>query len=276
MEILAITIVCIGLTGLLSALTPAFQIIHMSDYQHNGWMVLLSMIMLFVLGYVGFVWVLASKQVNTVDMVVSAIFCGGGGFVYIITRMSRQTIGDLKQIAEQKHYLAYHDSLTGLPNRLCFYEELDKLFDTPTQPFCCMLVDVDNFKPINDIYGHDHGDMVLQTIAKRLQNTIPDGAIAARIGGDELAVILPGSRVDDAVDTAQKIQQKLAQPFNCGRFQDPVEASIGIALFPQDGKDRESLLVSADIAMYKAKRSKRSFQVYHPDMELPQVVNYHD
>ncbi|MCL1039473.1 GGDEF domain-containing protein [Shewanella submarina] len=276
MEILAITIVCIGLSGLLSALSPAFQIIHMSDYQHNGWMVLLSMIMLFVLGYVGFVWVLASKQVNSVDMVVSAIFCGGGGFVYIITRMSRQTIGDLKRIAEQKHFLAYHDSLTGLPNRLYFYEQLDQLIADTDANFCCMLVDVDNFKPINDTYGHDHGDMVLQTIAKRLQNTIPEGAVPARIGGDELAILLPESDVGHAVEVAQQIQSKLAQPFNCGRFQDPVEASIGIATFPQDGHDRESLLVSADIAMYQAKRSTRSFQVFNSDMELPKAVNYHE
>ncbi|MGI2260649.1 diguanylate cyclase domain-containing protein [Shewanella sp. GXUN23E] len=276
MEILAIIIVCVGLTGLLSALSPAFQIIHMSDYQHNGWLVLASMILLFVLGYIGFVWVLASKTVNSVDMVVSAIFCGGGGFVYIITRMSRQTIGDLKKVAEQKHFMAYHDSLTGLPNRLSLYEQLDDLASQPEANFCFMLVDVDNFKPINDTYGHDHGDMVLQTIARRLQNTIPASALAARIGGDELAILLPQSNLDEAMDVARQIKDKLAQPFNCGRFQESVEASIGIAVFPQDGKDRESLMVSADIAMYQAKRSTCSFQVYHPDMEQPQVVNYHD
>ncbi|MCF1428070.1 MAG: GGDEF domain-containing protein [Shewanella sp.] len=276
MEILAFIIVCIGLIGLLNAVKPALQIIQMSNHQHKGWLILLSMIMMFVLGYIGYLWMLINKQINIVDIVVSAVFCGGGGFVYIITRMSRQTIADLKEIAEQKHYQAYHDALTGLPNRLYYYEEMDKLVEQPNKQFCCMLVDVDNFKPINDTYGHDHGDMVLKTIAERLNASIPERAMAARMGGDEFAILIPDISVDESILLTQGIQEKLAHPLDCGEFQAPVKVSIGITFYPADGLNRENLLISADIAMYQAKRGSRSYQVFRPDMELPKVVNYHD
>lgn len=266
MEILAICILCIGLGGLLGSLKPTYHIIQFSDYQHTGWRVLLSMILIFILAFLSYLWILALHPVTPLKLGIAAIFCAGGTFVFVVTHMSKQTIARLKQMVQEKHYQASHDSLTGLPNRVFFYQEFDRLLESHHASFCCMILDVDDFKLINDSFGHEQGDCVLQTIGQRITNILPGGAMAARIGGDELAVLLPDSDIDDALNVTQAIVQQLEQPMSCGPFQNGIGISIGLAHYPDDGRDRKTLLLNADTAMYQAKRSARSYQIYHPDM----------
>lgn len=273
METLAFTVVCIGLCGLLGSMRSAYKIATLASYQHEGWQWLFSLVCFFVFGYLGYLWALTQHEIHAVDIVVSALLCGGGGFVFIITRMSKHTILELKQMVDEKHYQAYHDPLTKLPNRVFFYEKLEELLQDSSHSFFCMILDLDNFKVINDTYGHEHGDMVLQTVGERISSILPGNTMAARIGGDELAILFSSDKTEEALEVALSIQKVLAIPLNCGNYRSPVQISIGITQYPQDGDTRKALLVNADTAMYQAKCSEQCYQFYHSEMEHPKVVN---
>ena len=262
MNILAIVLVIIGLLGLIASLVPTHQICNIPDHQHNGWLVLISMIVMFIFGYLGFLWSLFTHDTDTLDLIIAIIFCGGGGFVYLVTKMSRETIFKLKQTIREKHYQAHHDPLTGLPNRNQFYEDIDKLIANEGQMFSCLMMDLDDFKMINDTFGHAQGDHVLQVVAKRIIEVIPQGAIAARLGGDELALVLPCTLAEDAVTIARVIQSELLKEISCENHRLIIGVSIGIAQYPKDGDCRKSIMKSADIAMYHAKKNDEHYQIY--------------
>lgn len=263
MDILAIVLVIIGLLGLIASLVPTHQLCSIPDHHHNGWLILFSMIFMFIFGYLGFLWTLFTHQGDTLDLIIAIIFCGGSGFVYLVTKMSRETIFELKQTIREKHYQAHHDPLTGLPNRNQFYEDIDKLIATEGQMFSFLMMDLDDFKMINDTYGHAEGDHVLQIVAERIIKVIPQGAITARLGGDELALVLPGTLAEDAVTIARVIQNELLKEISSeNHCIIIIGVSIGIAQYPKDGDGRKSIMKSADIAMYHAKKSAEHYQIY--------------
>ncbi|WP_299798261.1 GGDEF domain-containing protein [uncultured Shewanella sp.] len=266
MNIFAIFLVLSGLTGLCASLFPTHQMCNIPDHQHKGWLLLLNLIFMFILGYLGYIWMLINREIGTLEMIVATIFCGGGMFVFIITKMSRETILTLQQTIKAKHYQAHHDQLTGLPNRSLFYEELDRLIAISDQKFCCLMMDLNDFKMVNDTFGHAEGDHVLQIVAQRINKIIPTGALAARLGGDELTVVLPHAQDSDALTVAKTIQQELLKDISCGKHSLIIGVSIGIAEYPRDGDNRKSLMKSADIAMYHAKKNEDNLQIFTPHM----------
>ena len=157
---------------------------------------------------------------------------------------------------------ATHDSLTGLPNRLLFSDRLTrKLADARRnqQSLAVMFLDLDNFKTINDTLGHDAGDLVLKKAAERILSNLRDVDTVARIGGDEFTVILGEiNNESDAASTANRLQQALSQPMILADKPYYITASIGISVFPSDGTDVETLVRSADAAMYQAKEEGRN------------------
>ncbi|MBB5708995.1 putative bifunctional diguanylate cyclase/phosphodiesterase [Sphingomonas xinjiangensis] len=163
------------------------------------------------------------------------------------------------QGAEQRAYqLAYHDPLTGLPNRRALAEALAMRLqgDEPRRPFGLLIVDLDRFKAVNDVHGHPVGDRLLHDVADRLADTIAGNGQSYRIGGDEFAIVLEGGR-DVAHRLSQAIVHQVGRPFTCGKRAHHIGASVGMALFPDDGDDRETLMRRADIALYKAKEEGR-------------------
>ncbi|QDF65849.1 GGDEF domain-containing protein [Shewanella sp. SNU WT4] len=273
MTIIAVSLVLLGLLGLIASIKPAYAILHLSDYQHKGWLALVAMISMFIFGYIGFIYMLIDHQVSMLELVVAAIFCGGGAFVFVITCMSRQTIGDLMKTLQQNHFQAHHDSLTGLANRHQFYLDLEQMFASQTPYFCCMMLDLNKFKLINDNYGHSYGDHVLQVVAERLLRAVPEDAITARLGGDELSVLLPGYDSEMAIRIAQTIQQSLMAPIEYEGAVLSIGVSIGIAQYPTDGNDKTSLMINADIAMYQAKRNDSHYQIYQSHLDMDQYTS---
>ena len=176
---------------------------------------------------------------------------------------------------EQKlHELAHHDALTGLPNRLLFSDRLSQaLFqgDRRGKGFAVLYIDLDNFKPINDRWGHDQGDLVLKEVARRLLGCLRKEDTAARLGGDEFAVILGEDRVGAAV-VAAKILVAIAAPL-IGPKRKPLGqklgVSIGISVYPDDGTTAIELLEHADEAMYSVKHgAKNTFAFFSPPLNL--------
>ncbi|HEX3447901.1 MAG TPA: EAL domain-containing protein [Isosphaeraceae bacterium] len=164
------------------------------------------------------------------------------------------------QLAHQ----ARHDELTGLPNRSHLQHELERRLNgrSSANPFALLLIDLDRFKEINDALGHHYGDLLLQAIAPRLRDVIGDSGIAARIGGDEFGILVPGADGASAVRVAESVLAALRQPIVIkGRALD-VGASIGVALCPGHADDPIAMLQCADIAMYAAKRNRVGCLVY--------------
>lgn len=163
-----------------------------------------------------------------------------------------------KRAEEQIRYLALYDELTGLPNRRLFFERMHQALiraGRNQQVVGFLYVDLDGFKPINDEYGHEAGDAALREIGKRLPTLIRDSDTAARIGGDEFAVILPDLPDERGIElVAQKIADSIGQPLQVMGDELHVHASVGISSYPQDGMDVDKLLNQADAAMYVAKR----------------------
>jgi diguanylate cyclase (GGDEF)-like protein len=187
------------------------------------------------------------------------------------------------RMLQQVRTLAYYDSLTGLPNRLSGKERLANALDSANREgtlVAAFFIDLDHFSRINDTLGHEAGDHLLQQVASRLRTSCRDrddqvgpatdavGPEVARLGGDEFTVIMAGlSDPDDAGKLARRILSSLAHPFRVAGREIFVNASIGIAVYPYDGKDLETLLMHADTAMYKAKeQGGNSYQAYSRSM----------
>ncbi|WP_418314945.1 EAL domain-containing protein [Piscinibacter sakaiensis] len=166
-------------------------------------------------------------------------------------------------------YRAVHDSLTGLANRSGLNEYLDRLLDAdPSSRHAALFVDLDHFKDINDSLGHEAGDAILCEAAARLRASVPNGALVARQGGDEFVLVLP--QVDAAIvsSIAQRVVDELVRPFVLRDEQHRFGASVGVAIYPQHGKDRIELLRHADLAMYAAKQSGRGrFELFADSLE---------
>ena len=155
--------------------------------------------------------------------------------------------------------MAYHDSLTGLPNRKLFSDRLGIALahaQRNQNKVVVAMIDLDNFKKINDTLGHIVGDLFLKATAERLDAEMRKGDTVARFGGDEFLLILPDLKViEDAIQVAQKIVDSFCKPLLIDTHQFVVAMSIGIAVYPNDGTDEVILLKNADIAMYQAKQA---------------------
>ena len=174
-------------------------------------------------------------------------------------------ITDQKLAEEQIRVLAYHDTLTGLPNRRLFADRLSVAVaqtERAGDKIGILFVDLDHLKVINDSLGHTYGDLLLQAVAERLRQSVREGDTVARLAGDEFTILLPGiSGAKDAVNVAEKILNSVRQPFRFGDEKIRTSCSIGVSICPEDGRDAETLLKSADSAMYRAKKSGRNTYV---------------
>ncbi|NMM14556.1 MAG: GGDEF domain-containing protein [Rhodoferax sp.] len=180
-----------------------------------------------------------------------------------------------KVMDEQKQTLhaALHDALTGLPNRVLFNDRLEHGMEQAKRhgwTLAVMFMDLDKFKTINDSYGHDAGDAVLLTIAKRLKETTRTDDTVSRHGGDEFLYLLMEINGDqDAAIIAKKIIKAVQVPCDVSVGELTVSTSIGISIFPRDGTTVDALIKSADAAMYRAKQSKSGYSFASDDPTPP-------
>jgi len=196
----------------------------------------------------------------------------------ILMRAMRHAI-ERKATEERLQHQATHDTLTDLPNRALYHDRLQQTLERARRSHiskpdkwetAIMLLDLDAFKTINDTLGHPEGDLLLQAVADRLGKTVRKTDTVARMGGDEFTLIFENiSGEQDVVTIAKKIQAIFSQPFEFGGHILGITASIGISLYPNDGKDAESLLKCADIAMYQAKRVRNCYCFYKDSQVEP-------
>lgn len=172
-------------------------------------------------------------------------------------------ITERKEREEAITFQAFHDALTGLPNRLLYRDRLDQALSqakrTKGRQPVVMFLDLDKFKQINDVLGHDVGDLLLKEVAARLRGCVRSADTVARFAGDEFTVLLPEANgQEDAEVVAAKILAAMQDPIRLGPEERVVTTSIGISVYPDDGRDAEALMKAADAAMYQVKRAGRA------------------
>jgi len=188
-------------------------------------------------------------------------------YIGIFSDSSTESEGD-----ERLYHLAHYDSLCDLPNRMLFYDRLRQSLSRSRrndQKIAVMFMDLDNFKTVNDEYGHTVGDEILQQVSKRVVATLRESDTIARIGGDEFTLIITDiDDVDSVSSIAEKILATTKQAYSLHGHEFSISTSIGISLFPDNSEDINMLVKQADIAMYKAKREgKNRFRYYDESME---------
>jgi diguanylate cyclase (GGDEF)-like protein len=188
-----------------------------------------------------------------------------------LERRVQERTNELSQAKEQMEYMAKHDALTKLPNRWLFDEQSEKMLQLArrTKKACAiLLIDLDNFKNINDRYGHLIGDQVIQEVGQRFTNILRESDLISRWGGDEFAILLfDVAKNEDVILVIKKIFSAFAEPIIIEDDPVTVQISVGAAKYPQDGEDMITLLKHADSALYAAKsqRTRHSYSIYQAD-----------
>lgn len=212
-------------------------------------------------GLDGHVWVVILGATLSTGLVVARQVLASADNQHLVTVLDstvsqlRQMMRERDELTAQLHHKAYHDVLTGLPNRAMFTDRLQALCEEPgTGPVAVMLVDLDDFKPVNDSYGHSVGDQVLVEAAARMQRCVGPDGLVARIGGDEFGILLqrPG---DDVDELARRVLVAVSRPYPVAAAAS-ISASIGVAEAHQPADPRH-LITGADEAMYAAKHSTK-------------------
>lgn len=184
---------------------------------------------------------------------------------------THEDVTERMQAQEQITYLARHDALTELPNRVFFRERLSEALErvSSTRPVAVLCLDLDRFKPVNDTLGHPVGDALLKQVAERLKHCVRETDTVARIGGDEFAIVLLNAEDPKGVEAlADRLVSSLGRPFYVGSHQITIGASVGISFAPRDALEADRLLKNADLALYQAKTEGRDqYQIFKPELD---------
>lgn len=176
--------------------------------------------------------------------------------------ITSRDVTEHRRRSDQVHYLAHHDHLTGLANRTLLHERLRQAIVRAAEHFhkvAVFLIDLDDFKRINDLLGHLDGDFLLATVGQRLLSSVRESDTVARMGGDEFVIVMPDFRtLEDVRACGQQIIRNAAQPIRIGEHELRLTLSVGVAIYPEAGTTAEELLRNADTAMYSVKDSGRN------------------
>jgi len=213
---------------------------------------------------------LSGKTTIWIDWRARGVEAGPGQPINRIVGIFRD-ITARKRTELQTAYRAHHDSLTDLPNRSAYEEQLQRSHaeaELTGRPLAVMFLDLDRFKTVNDSFGHDCGDRLLIEVGRRLQGCLRKSDLVARFGGDEFAILARGYKTLRDIDRlANRIIETIAKPITIDDGSIEIGASIGITSFPEDRSPTEDLITNADLALYRAKQSGRGiWQRYHPSM----------
>ena len=188
---------------------------------------------------------------------------------------TQEELTSAQEREKRARYLAFHDDLTALPNRRFFRERLDLALrdeGAGVPPLAVLYLDLDGFKTLNDLYGHDTGDEFLGTVARRLSHALRAEDLVSRLAGDEYACLISGvSSRKRLLQLAATLFHAVSVPFKIGTLELTVRPSIGIAVYPSDGSTTDELMKAADSAMYMAKRQKSSYEFFRTSLDVTEI-----
>ena len=270
LQISALLLVTLGALFLMQALVTARFLLN-DEYGHpRGWKILFGFIILFLFSYVGYGVMLTARPIETIDLVIAAVFFGGGLFVVMVVRMSVRTVQYVHHMRALERHHALHDSLTSLPNRRLMMERIDQAIvaaQSRQKPLAILILDLNRFKEVNDTLGHHCGDQLLMALSPRLLSAISATDVVARLGGDEFGFVLEDVSVDQVCNICKRILEVVDQPFVIDGHGVSIGGSVGIAMYPEHGDEPQLLMQHADVAMYEAKRHGQGYAVYEPEQD---------
>ncbi|WOD08443.1 putative bifunctional diguanylate cyclase/phosphodiesterase [Marinomonas sp. GJ51-6] len=258
-----ISLILLGMVALVLSLRPTYDIC--SRNKSLGWNILLFLIVLFILGYGGMLYFqLSQPATGLIYAVISCILCGGGMFVFVVSKLSHKSIIKLEEVADVERHNALHDSLTDLPNRKHILQRMTEYAESQT-PFTLLSIDLNNFKQVNDALGHHYGDELLIAVSARFRELLPSNTFVSRMGGDEFALIVNTNEEKAYLHVVNLIHDTLKQPFQVMGYDINVYLSIGVSLFPNQATELDELLKQADIAMYESKKHRQKYVLYRDE-----------
>ncbi|TAK06449.1 MAG: sensor domain-containing diguanylate cyclase, partial [Candidatus Manganitrophaceae bacterium] len=224
------------------------------------------------LGAISFVLTDSSRRYRPVDLALAEDLARRAGLAIDNSRLYRaaqEEIKERKRAEDHLQFMAEHDALTNLPNRVVFSDRLNQAISRARRYrklIAVLFLDLDGFKNINDSLGHETGDRLLKETADRLVRSVRESDTVSRLGGDEFTLLLPDIVEPQAIlGVVQTVLNVLAKPFNLDGYKISITASVGVSFYPLDGEDPDTLLKNADKAMYRAKeRGRNNFQLYSP------------
>ena len=273
MNLLANSLVIIAVCVLIGALLPVFKLIAQlpSGHVRRSWYELAVLIAVLIAGYASYTYTSWSQHVNWQDFIVPGVFFFCAMFVWLTANLSLQTAFDVRRVTilEQE---SIKDPLTGLYNRRYLERRMDDEIKRALRydlPLSVLLIDIDNFKLVNDTCGHQVGDSLLIYLSKLLINQIRDSDVVSRYGGDELLILTPSTSVTSAAILAERLRKKVeTDQFEMSNADQPIQdfrvtVSIGIAGLDPETVDTETLIKHADEALYRAKQEGRNRVITH-------------
>lgn len=278
---LANGLVIAGVCILIGALLPVRRLIAQLPTGHvrRRWYALTGLIALFIAGYLGYAIAFWSRPATWLDLIVPGVFFFGAGFVWLTASLSLQTAADIRRVTLLERE-SITDPLLGIYNRRFLDRRLEEECARAQRyalPVSVLLIDIDHFKRINDTYGHPVGDLVLSFLGKLLLQAIRESDIAARYGGEEIAIIVPNTPLSSAAALAERLRQhvethELVVTHDANQSQVVrITVSVGVAGLTQDATDGQQLIQAADEALYRAKQAGRNRVVIH-EVKIPRAT----
>jgi len=259
-----IAIILLGTALLIASLMTTLKICRKSE--SSAWYILFYFIILFISGYIGILYYFFYFQLDSILVsIVTCILFGGGGFVYLVTKLSYSSLINIEEAVEVQRYQAEHDILTGLPNRKMFFRYLSHIISQST-PCSILFLDLNDFKQVNDSYGHYCGDQLLIATANALKLNLSEHGSLYRLAGDEFAIISTYQSEKGLKQCINLITNSVKAPLKVDKQLINVKFSIGVSHYPQDSVDMYELVKHADLAMYEAKRTSQTLVFYNAEL----------
>ena len=227
-----IAIIIVGTVLLLASLMTTLKICQKSD--SSAWYLLFYFIILFIIGYLGILYYFLYFQLDPILVsTVACILFGGGGFVYLVIKLSYSSLLSTEEAVEVQRYQAEHDILTGLPNRKMFFKSLSHIISQST-PCSVLFIDLNDFKQVNDSFGHYCGDQLLIATAHALKFNLSDHGSLFRLAGDEFAILSTYQSKKGLQRCINLITKSVQAPLKIDKQLINVNLSIGVSHYPQD------------------------------------------
>jgi diguanylate cyclase (GGDEF)-like protein len=270
-DITAVVLLLLGAMAMAASLRQVRDISNEAQAHSRAWLSLPALIIVLIIGYAVLAYTIVNQDgVGPDELTATAALFGTGFFVWGITRVSQLVIREKQRIAALEHHWAAYDTLTSLPNRAFFVQQLERAISIMggQHRLAVLMMDLDRFKLINDTLGHYYGDILLQEVSLRLKGSLRGSDLVARLGGDEFSILInPVDNLEHLEIIAGHVASVLKGPFAIAGHPTDVGVSIGVAYYPDHGSDSQALMKNAEIAMYEAKRRRNEAMVYDVDFD---------